>query len=42
MVGRRGVNWWLTALLAACSLTVLVPLYFTVVTALKKDRKSVV
>jgi raffinose/stachyose/melibiose transport system permease protein len=29
------VNWWLTGLLAACSLTVLVPLYFTVVTALK-------
>jgi len=32
--GRR-VNWWLTALLAVCALTVLVPLYFTVVTALK-------
>ncbi|WBB80869.1 carbohydrate ABC transporter permease [Micromonospora sp. WMMD882] len=30
-----GVSWWLTALLAVCSLTVLVPLYFTVVTALK-------
>jgi raffinose/stachyose/melibiose transport system permease protein len=32
---RPRVNWWLTALLAVCSLTVLVPLYFTVVTALK-------
>lgn len=33
---RRGsTNWWATALLATCSLTVLVPLYFTVVTALK-------
>ncbi|WP_324651536.1 carbohydrate ABC transporter permease [Georgenia sp. H159] len=37
---RRGprterVNWWLTALLCVLSLTVLVPLYFTVVTALK-------
>lgn len=29
------VNWWLTGLMAALSLTVLVPLYFTVVTALK-------
>ncbi|MEV5315266.1 carbohydrate ABC transporter permease [Streptomyces sp. NPDC052610] len=29
------VNWWLTALMAVLSLTVLVPLYFTVVTALK-------
>jgi len=34
--GRAGgVNWWLTALLCVLSLTVLVPLYFTVVTALK-------
>ncbi|MBL1065972.1 carbohydrate ABC transporter permease [Streptomyces sp. 7-21] len=32
---RPRVNWWLTALLAVCALTVLVPLYFTVVTALK-------
>ena len=31
----QGVNWWLTALLVVLSLTVLVPLYFTVVTALK-------
>ena len=30
-----GINWWLTALMAVCSLTVLIPLYFTVVTALK-------
>jgi raffinose/stachyose/melibiose transport system permease protein len=29
------VNWWLTSLLAVCSLTVLIPLYFTIVTALK-------
>ncbi|GLY18939.1 carbohydrate ABC transporter permease [Kineosporia rhizophila] len=31
----RRVNWWLTALLAVLALTVLVPLYFAVVTALK-------
>jgi raffinose/stachyose/melibiose transport system permease protein len=30
-----GINWWLTALMAVCSLTVLIPLYVTVVTALK-------
>ncbi|GAA3509253.1 carbohydrate ABC transporter permease [Georgenia daeguensis] len=30
-----GVNWWLTALLIVLSLTIFVPLYFTVVTALK-------
>lgn len=30
-----GVSWWLTALLVVLSLTVLVPLYFTIVTALK-------
>ncbi|MDQ1006792.1 raffinose/stachyose/melibiose transport system permease protein [Streptomyces sp. V4I23] len=29
------VNWWLTSLMAVLSLTVIVPLYFTVVTALK-------
>lgn len=29
------INWWLTALLVVLALTVLVPLYFTVVTALK-------
>jgi raffinose/stachyose/melibiose transport system permease protein len=32
---RPRVNWWLTSLLAVCSLTVLIPLYFTIVTALK-------
>jgi raffinose/stachyose/melibiose transport system permease protein len=32
---RRNVNWWLTALLMVLSLTILVPLYFAVVTALK-------
>lgn len=29
------VNWWLTALLVVLALTILLPLYFTVVTALK-------
>ncbi|WP_427018910.1 carbohydrate ABC transporter permease [Pseudarthrobacter sp. P1] len=34
--GRRdGANWPLTALVAVLSLTVLIPLYFTIVTALK-------
>jgi raffinose/stachyose/melibiose transport system permease protein len=32
---REKVNWWLTALMMVCSLTVLVPLYFAIVTALK-------
>lgn len=32
---RRQVNWWLTALVAVLSLTIFIPLYFTVVTALK-------
>jgi raffinose/stachyose/melibiose transport system permease protein len=32
---RRRVNWWLTALVAVLSLTIFIPLYFTVVTALK-------
>ncbi|WP_326755206.1 carbohydrate ABC transporter permease [Streptomyces hirsutus] len=32
---RPRVNWWLTALMAVLSLTVLIPLYFTAVTALK-------
>jgi raffinose/stachyose/melibiose transport system permease protein len=31
----RRVNWWATALIAVCSLTVLVPLYLAVVVALK-------
>ncbi|MGG7464218.1 MULTISPECIES: carbohydrate ABC transporter permease [unclassified Plantibacter] len=33
--GNGGTNWWLTALIAVCSLTVLIPLYFTIITALK-------
>ncbi|WP_294567452.1 carbohydrate ABC transporter permease [uncultured Arthrobacter sp.] len=32
---RAKINWWLTALVAVCSLTVLIPLYLAVVTALK-------
>ncbi|PPB49750.1 ABC transporter permease [Arthrobacter pityocampae] len=32
---RRQVNWWLTALVAVCAFTILIPLYLTVVTALK-------
>lgn len=32
---RRRTNWWLTALVAALSLTILVPLYFAIVTAFK-------
>lgn len=32
---RREVNWWLTSLLLVLSLTILIPLYFAVVTALK-------
>lgn len=34
-----GVSWWLTALLVVLSLTVLVPLYFTIVTALKTPEQ---
>ncbi|WP_448070543.1 carbohydrate ABC transporter permease [Georgenia yuyongxinii] len=34
-----GVSWWLTALLVVLALTVLVPLYFTVVTALKTPEQ---
>lgn len=36
-VRRRGanVNWWLTALLTVLALTIVIPLYFAVVTALK-------
>ncbi|MEU8817091.1 carbohydrate ABC transporter permease [Actinoplanes sp. NPDC048796] len=33
--GRNRVNWWLTALLIVLALTIAVPLYFAVVTALK-------
>jgi raffinose/stachyose/melibiose transport system permease protein len=35
----RSTNRWLTALIAVCSLTVLVPLYFTIVTALKTPEQ---
>jgi raffinose/stachyose/melibiose transport system permease protein len=31
----RRINWWLTALLVVLSFTILIPLYFAVVTALK-------
>ncbi|MCI1219694.1 MAG: carbohydrate ABC transporter permease [Bifidobacterium sp.] len=34
------VNWWLTAVIAVMSLTILVPLYFTVVTALKTPAEA--
>ncbi|CAD6001376.1 carbohydrate ABC transporter permease [Agreia sp. COWG] len=34
-----GVNWWITAFVAICSLTVLIPLYFTIVTALKTPEQ---
>ena len=34
------INWWLTAAVAVLSLTVLVPLYFTVVTALKTPGEA--
>lgn len=34
-VDPRRINWWITALIAVCSLTVLIPLYFAVVTSLK-------
>ncbi|WP_249998294.1 carbohydrate ABC transporter permease [Actinoplanes sp. M2I2] len=33
--GGPGVNWWLTALLMVLALTIAIPLYFAVVTALK-------
>ena len=33
------VNWWLTALVAVLSLTILVPLYFTIVTAFKTPQE---
>ncbi|MCI1218623.1 MAG: carbohydrate ABC transporter permease [Bifidobacterium crudilactis] len=29
------INWWLTAVIAVLSLTILIPLYFTIITALK-------
>ena len=36
----RNINWWLTAAVAVLSLTVLVPLYFTIVTALKTPAEA--
>ena len=36
----RNINWWLTAVIAVLSLTILVPLYFTVVTALKTPAEA--
>jgi len=36
---REHVNWWLTALVAVLSLTILVPLYFTIVTAFKTPQE---
>ncbi|MCT6837879.1 MAG: carbohydrate ABC transporter permease, partial [Bifidobacteriales bacterium] len=36
----RNINWWLTAVVAVFSLTILVPLYFTVVTALKTPAEA--
>lgn len=38
---RREVNWWLTALMIALSLTVLIPLYFAVSTSLKTPEEFV-
>ncbi|WP_104101108.1 carbohydrate ABC transporter permease [Cryobacterium sp. M96] len=32
---RTRINWWATMLIAVCAITVLVPLYFAVITALK-------
>lgn len=37
---NHSVNWWLTAAIAVLSLTILVPLYFTVVTALKTPAEA--
>ena len=36
----RRINWWLTAVVAVFSLTILVPLYFTVGTALKTPAEA--
>ena len=35
----RRINWWATALIAVCSLTVLIPLYLAVVVALKTPEQ---
>jgi raffinose/stachyose/melibiose transport system permease protein len=37
---RRQVNWWLTALLAFVSLSILFPLYITITTALKTPAEA--
>ncbi len=37
----RRINWWATALIAVCSLTVLIPLYLAVVVALKTPDQLV-
>jgi raffinose/stachyose/melibiose transport system permease protein len=37
----RRVNWWATALIAVCSLTILIPLYLAVVVALKTTDQLV-
>lgn len=37
---NHNINWWLTAVIAVFSLTILVPLYFTVVTALKTPAEA--
>ena len=34
------INWWLTAVVAVLSLTILIPLYFTIVTALKTPAEA--
>ncbi len=34
------INWWLTAAMAVLSLTILIPLYFTIVTALKTPAEA--
>ena len=37
----RRINWWATALIAVCSLTILVPLYLAVVVSLKTPDQIV-
>ena len=34
------INWWLTAAVAVLRLTILIPLYFTIVTALKTPAEA--
>ena len=36
----RNINWWLTAVVAVLSLTILIPLYFTIITALKTPAEA--